>query len=329
MRRASTPLLLLCALGSVAVYAQEAIQVTPKMIQEHIDHRVFPVYPPSAKAAHIEGPVFFKVRIGTTGKIESMEVVAGDPMLQQAAIDALKQCTFHPFEKDGVPVIATGQYEIFVLNDQSDATESREARTGSPPKTLTVRVRGEESASGPDEELNNKFDDALEACKKGIMSRQMNDAVASLCKNSAMLAEKLPTDWNYLPKRSAYDAAASAYSAIRDYKDALPWAEKAVEVVKLGHDHDFGSSEAYYVRGAVEAYLHDFPSAEYDLTIAEDFGRKAITRTVNEGPGLHAEHVRFLVGDLRFHAKVLQALGRTDEAQKKLDEAAKYDSSNK
>ena len=59
------------------IFAQDALQVDAKTIQQHIDHRVFPAYPQIAKAAHVQGTVVFDLRIGTTGKIESMKVVSG------------------------------------------------------------------------------------------------------------------------------------------------------------------------------------------------------------------------------------------------------------
>jgi TonB family protein len=318
MSRSVAKLLLLCLCGVGAAHAQQAIQVTAKMIQEHADHRVFPVYPSNAKAAHVQGTVVLDLRIGTSGKIESIKVVSGPPMLQQAAIDCMKQWTFHPFDKDGVPVTATGQYNIiFTLGGQSNTTVGQGPPSSGPVKTVTVRVLSDNAATGSDEELNNKFDEADDACKNGILSQQFNDATVATCKNAAELAEKLQMDGNYVAKRSAFVYAATAYGDVRDFKDALPWADKAVAAVKLGHDDDSGSSAAYSIRGEVEGFLGDLAAADSDLTSAEDFDRKAIAANGNR-----FEHR--LAQNLQFHAKVLQALGRPDEAQKKLDEAAKY-----
>lgn len=313
------------------IVAQDVLQVDAKTIQQHVDHKVFPVYPPIAKAAHIQGTVVFNLHIGTTGKIESMEVVSGPPMLRQAAIDALKQWTFRPFEKNGVPVVATGQYNIiFVLGDQSNTTVGQGPPSTVPPnssvpvKTVTVHVLSEDAATGPDEELNRKFNDADSACKKDILSRQLNDATVSVCNDAALLAEKLPTDGNYVARRSAFVYAATAYGNMGDFKNALPWAAKAVETVKLGFDDDSGNSAAYSTKGTIEGYLGDFPAADNDLTVAEDFSRKGIAWIEKEAPSLRSEYVRPFVRDLQFHARVLQAMGRPDEAQKKLDEAATY-----
>lgn len=302
------------------------------MIQEHADHHGFPVYPPIAKAARVQGTVVLELRIGSTGKLESLKVVSGPAMLQQAAIDSMKQWTFHPFEKDGVPVVATGQYKIiFTLGGQTDTTAGQGPPPATPPgssapaKTVTVHVLSDDAATGPDEELNKKFNDADDACKKGVLGHQFNDATVSACKNAAELAAKLPTDANYIARRSAFVYAATAYADVGDFKSALPWADKAVEVVKLGFDDASGSNAAYSTKGTIEGLLGDLVSADQDLTQAEDFSRKGITWVEKEAPSLRQEYVRPFVRDLQFHAKVLQAMGQSDQAQKKLDEAAKYE----
>jgi hypothetical protein len=70
--------------------------------------------------------------------------------------------------------------------------------------------------------------------------------------------------------------------------------------------------------------LGDLSAADQDLAIAEDYGRKGIAWVDSEAPSLHKEYVGALLMDLRFHAQVLQKLNRPEEAQKKLDEAVKY-----
>ena len=139
-----------------------------------------------------------------------------------------------------------------------------------------------------------------------------------------MLAETLPTDGNYMAKRSAFVYAATAYGDVADFKSALPWAERAVEVVKLGHDGNSGSSAAYATKGSVEGYLGDFAAADRDLTVAEDFDRKGIESAHQSQAENGNYYERDLAKNLQLHAKVLEAVGRSDEAKKKLDEAAKY-----
>lgn len=131
-------------------------------------------------------------------------------------------------------------------------------------------------------------------------------------------------DGNYVAKRSAFVYAATAYGDVGDFKSALPWADKAVEIVKLGHDDNSGSSAAYATKGSVEAYLGDFASADHDLAAAVEFSRKAVD-SERQSQSEHGNYYeRDLAKNLQLHAKVLQAMGRADEAQKELDEAAKY-----
>ena len=83
---------LVCSGVSSLLSAQEILAVDAGTLNQHIHHHADPVYPPIAKAARIQGTVVFQVRVGVTGKIESSKVVSGPAMLQQAAIDCLKQC---------------------------------------------------------------------------------------------------------------------------------------------------------------------------------------------------------------------------------------------
>lgn len=323
MRRTGFLLFVLLLGGTESlVRAQDVLEVDAKAIQQHIDHKAFPVYPPIAKVAHVQGTVVFDLRIGAVGRVESMEVVSGPPMLQQAAIDCLKQWTFHPFEEEGSPVAAHGQYSIvFVLGDSTNTAIGHRPPVPQQGGIQTVEVKSENAASGPDTALDDRFDAADGACKNAILSKQFNDDTVSKCQQAAMLADELPTDGNYGAKRSAYVYAASAYADTGDFRGALPWALKAVDVVKLGHDSDSGSSAAYEDKGIIEGNLGNLAAADQDLTAAEDYERKGIVNMERDSPSISENYKRILEQDLRFHAKVLQGLNRPDEAQKKLDEA--------
>lgn len=307
------------------IRAQSVLEVDAKALQQHIDHKVFPVYPPIAKAAHVQGTVVFDLRIGTAGKIDSMKVVSGPPMLQQAAIDCLKQWTFHPFQKDGISVAAQGQYSIlFVLGDSTNTTIGHGPQAKLPVKTATVKVMTEDGVELSDSELGKRFLLADDGCKKGILAKQYEEETATLCKQAAELAEQLPSEGSFIIKRSAYVYAATALANKGDFLKALPWANKAVEIVKLGHDGDSGSNAVYSTKGTIEGMLGDLTTADRDLTVAEDYMRKAVAQAEQDKSEYGSYDGRILARDLRFHAQVLQGLHCPDEAQKKLDEAGKY-----
>jgi len=64
----------------------------------------FPVYPPEAKAAGIQGVVAMHVTIANTGTVEDVQVISGPQELRQTTIDAVKQWRFDPTWDHGFSV---------------------------------------------------------------------------------------------------------------------------------------------------------------------------------------------------------------------------------
>lgn len=67
-------------------------------------HRVEPVYPPEARAQQIQGAVTLDVQIGGEGTVHNIEVVEGNPVLADAAVQAVRQWRYRPYSVDGRPV---------------------------------------------------------------------------------------------------------------------------------------------------------------------------------------------------------------------------------
>lgn len=67
-------------------------------------HRVEPVYPPEARAQQIQGAVTLDVQIGGEGAVHNIEVVEGNPVLADAAVQAVRQWRYRPYSVDGHPV---------------------------------------------------------------------------------------------------------------------------------------------------------------------------------------------------------------------------------
>jgi len=63
-----------------------------------------PVYPTLAKNQHVSGSVMVDALIDANGRVTTMKVVSGPTLLQQAAMDALKQWKYQPASLDGKPV---------------------------------------------------------------------------------------------------------------------------------------------------------------------------------------------------------------------------------
>jgi protein TonB len=66
----------------------------------HID----PVYPPIAQAARVQGIVIIEATISAEGRIINARILRSVPLLDQAALDAVRQWEFTPSQLNGVPV---------------------------------------------------------------------------------------------------------------------------------------------------------------------------------------------------------------------------------
>ncbi len=65
---------------------------------------VKPVYPALAKAAHVEGIVILDAVLGTDGRVDQVRVLRSVALLDQAAIDAVRQWRYTPTRLNGEPV---------------------------------------------------------------------------------------------------------------------------------------------------------------------------------------------------------------------------------
>jgi protein TonB len=61
------------------------------------------VYPPIAKAAHVQGAVILHAVISKQGTIENLQVVSGPPMLAGAAMDAVRRWRYKPYLLNNEP----------------------------------------------------------------------------------------------------------------------------------------------------------------------------------------------------------------------------------
>jgi TonB family protein len=75
---------------------------------------VTPVYPAEARHKGIQGIVAVECLIGPHGRVEDVRVARGIPLLEQAAVDAVKNWVYTPTIEDGLPidVIVTVQIEF-------------------------------------------------------------------------------------------------------------------------------------------------------------------------------------------------------------------------
>ena len=63
-----------------------------------------PVYPPLAWAARVQGVVILEAVIGPSGRVTDVKVLRSVPLLDDAAITAVRQWEYTPTLVNGVPV---------------------------------------------------------------------------------------------------------------------------------------------------------------------------------------------------------------------------------
>ena len=66
-------------------------------------NKVAPVYPLIAQSARVSGIVILEALIGTDGRVQDAKVLRSVPLLDQAAIDAVRQWQYTPTLLNGVP----------------------------------------------------------------------------------------------------------------------------------------------------------------------------------------------------------------------------------
>jgi protein TonB len=83
---------------------QAPVRVGGKIRPPEIVKRVNPIYPPIAQSARVQGVVIIEAIIGPNGRVTEARVLRGQPLLDQAALDAVKQWVYTPTLLNNVPV---------------------------------------------------------------------------------------------------------------------------------------------------------------------------------------------------------------------------------
>lgn len=89
---------------AVVAAPPKRIRVSTGISEGMLVHRVEPVYPVIAARARIQGTVQLRAVIAKDGSIENLQVIGGHPILQQAALEAVKQWRYKPYILNGEPL---------------------------------------------------------------------------------------------------------------------------------------------------------------------------------------------------------------------------------
>ena len=257
-----------------------------KNLLEHRD----PIYPPIAKAAHIQGTVEIAVIINPAGKVSWEKALTGPAMLQQSALDAVHQWTFKPFRVDGSAVSVSATLEIPFQIDKPGEGPTKEQQ-----------------------EAAQAYFPLEDKCRSDLKSKDAESSVSS-CKAALDMSLRAgdSTTSDQLGMMDAHQLYGHALLLTGRLSDALAEENSAIEESrKCLTDKDQEYAMPFFWRAMVEARLGQIDATLSDLTIAEKTHRKAIANL----PDMKKTYSQYLASILRQHAALLDQLGRSAEAK--------------
>jgi protein TonB len=92
------------------------VRVSSGVVDGLAIYKSVPPYPAIARAARVQGTVILQATISKSGTIENLRVISGPAMLQQAAIDSVRNWRYRPYILNGQPVeVETTVNVVFTL----------------------------------------------------------------------------------------------------------------------------------------------------------------------------------------------------------------------
>lgn len=84
-------------------------------------NRVKPAYPELARAARTSATLILEANVGADGRVQTVRVLRGQPLFDEAALDAVKQWRYQPLLLNGVPTpfIVTVTLVFNLVNKES------------------------------------------------------------------------------------------------------------------------------------------------------------------------------------------------------------------
>lgn len=90
--------------------------------------KIPPDYPLEAKLVRLEGTVVLHAIIDRSGEVSQVNAVSGPPLLESAAVDAVKQWQYRPYSMNGQPVDVETTVEVVFALDGSHGSRAQSAR---------------------------------------------------------------------------------------------------------------------------------------------------------------------------------------------------------
>ncbi len=283
-------------MGSAICYAQGPNDgfVMDSEATRHLLTHADPLYPPIAKAAHVQGSVLLHVDVDIHGQITKVEAIGGPAMLKAAAVDAVKQWTYTPFEVDGK--VSAVRVVVVV------------------PFSLGIPTETEKS----DQAIGQAYFPKSDECRRASALGKWDDSV-KLCGEAVVIADRFPDPKSRSNEiRGAHQSLAMALFFSGKLQESLKEANEAVVLAQsslTAKNAEYAS--VYFSRGMAEHALKMPAEAGRDYSVAEDSYRQSIVQL----PDMTKQYGFSLGRVLAFHSILEEQLGHLETSKKLRDEA--------
>lgn len=116
------------AAGPMFVPKMKPVKIASGAADGLLMKKVPPDYPLEAKLVRLEGTVVLHAIIDRSGEVSQVNAVSGPPLLESAAVDAVKQWQYRPYSMNGQPVDVETTVEVVFALDGSHGTRAQSAR---------------------------------------------------------------------------------------------------------------------------------------------------------------------------------------------------------
>lgn len=86
--------------------------VSQGVVEGVLQRKVQPVYPTDALPFRLSGPVVLDATIGKDGRIQTLKIVSGHPILARAAVGAVREWRYTPSTLNGTPIAVQKQITV-------------------------------------------------------------------------------------------------------------------------------------------------------------------------------------------------------------------------
>jgi TonB family protein len=284
-------LIVLLLMASIALAADSPKRIEQKTADQNLINKVEPTVPPLAKTLEIGGTVALDIIISPEGKVSSVTVLSGHPMLTPAFVDAVKKWEYKPFIQDGHAIAVVTKVEWSVPSASRTNTEQKALKDYYP---------------------------AFQTCYQMVHDGKNSDAEKK-CSEAVALSDELPAN-RIIERSSSRTFLAHALIAEHRPDEAIPLYQKALEIRKgVEHserDADFASEHANLARAYFIVGQLDKADVLYQQSVT------IFEAAIVALPSMKDNYTSRLRSTLLEYAKLKDARGEADSAKALEQEAA-------